>query len=132
MGVTVANQRVSVIVTGQEAVVALAPLTQVLSLIPQTADVITVGVQGPVGIGISEEEFVLDLLRRSDNVDDTPSPGILTVYLGWANDPAALDSEAKWKIKRRIIAVDGDLTEKFADGDTLYDNIWDDHLTLTY
>jgi len=52
-------------------------------------------------------------------------------YYGYA-DPGSADSSAAWRILRKEV-VSATVTEfKYADGDTNYDNIWDDRASLTY
>ncbi len=46
-------------------------------------------------------------------------------------EPGCLTSEAKWRIKK-ISKVGTVTTIKWADGNTEFDNIADDRLTLTY
>lgn len=53
-----------------------------------------------------------------------------TCYAGWAAVGAGESDEA-WRIKR--IAVSGDdVAVEWADGDSLFDNAWDDRATITY
>lgn len=62
--------------------------------------------------------------KEVDTTDDS------TIYTGWAVIGTAT-SEAKWKIKRTVIA--GSLiTDTWADGDIEYDNVWDDRASLSY
>ena len=51
-------------------------------------------------------------------------------YVGEAL-PGALTSASAWRIKR-ITEVGPDITIEWADGDSLLNNVWDDHLTLDY
>lgn len=53
-----------------------------------------------------------------------------TFYLGKAAVGAAT-SEAKWQIKR-VSIVSGDVVITWADGDTNFDNIFNDRESLTY
>ena len=51
-------------------------------------------------------------------------------YIGEAL-PGSLDSNAVWRIKRLVeTGPDSEIT--WADGDSDFDNIWDDRLSLTY
>lgn len=53
-----------------------------------------------------------------------------TTYVGWA-EPASATSGAVWKVQK--IAVSGTATSiTWADGNTLYDNIWDNRASLSY
>lgn len=49
-------------------------------------------------------------------------------YNGFA-EPGMATTAAKWLIIRETIA---DSTLLFADGNKNFDNVWDDHLTLSY
>lgn len=133
MSILVEGQLSTVIVSDQTGTINTSLVQHTVVTVPRALDLVTAGIAGPRGPqGLNEEEILMDMLTETNNIEDSPSPGELTVYLGWATQTDALTSEAVWKIKRRIIAVDGDKTEKFADGNALYDNVWDDHLILTY
>lgn len=45
--------------------------------------------------------------------------------------PGSTTSEAVWQIQR-ITLTSGDWDAIFADGDILFDNVWDDRTSLTY
>lgn len=53
-----------------------------------------------------------------------------TTYLGYA-DAGSLTSASVWGIKK-IVEVSNDVSITWADGNTNFDNIWDNRLTLTY
>lgn len=53
-----------------------------------------------------------------------------TTYLGYA-DAGSLTSASVWAIKR-IIETGNDVSITWADGNTDFDNIWDNRLALTY
>lgn len=53
-----------------------------------------------------------------------------TYYVGRALVGTA-ESSALWQIKK-IVDSSGDVTITYADGDSRYDNIWDNRLSLTY
>lgn len=44
----------------------------------------------------------------------------------------SVESDAVWRISRLTFAPDGDVTVEWADGDTDFDNIWDNRTTLSY
>ena len=69
------------------------------------------------------------LTSRVDQVDPDATPEI--IYRGRAL-PGTLESVASWRIERITIAVDGDVTTVFADGDDLFDNIWNNRASLSY
>jgi len=53
-----------------------------------------------------------------------------TTYLGYA-DAGSLTSASVWAIKK-IDEITNDVSITWADGNTNFDNIWDNRLTLTY
>ena len=53
-----------------------------------------------------------------------------TTYLGYA-DAGTLTSAASWAIKR-IVETGNDASITWADGNTSFDNIWDNRASLTY
>lgn len=61
----------------------------------------------------------------SQRIDD----GGTILYVGEA-EIGALDSAAAWRIKK--LDTTGGLTLLWADGDSNYDNVWDDRTTLNY
>jgi len=70
-----------------------------------------------------EEEVVYS--KRVDFISD------LLLYRG-EGSPGILTSAPTWRVRRITIAVDGDVTEEWADGNADFDKIWDDHLSLSY
>ena len=42
------------------------------------------------------------------------------------------DSEAVWRVRKVVIAGDGDITETWAGGSALFDKVWDDRASLGY
>ena len=53
-----------------------------------------------------------------------------TTYIGEATPGTALSS-ALWRIKK-VVETGPDVTITWADGNSDFDNIWDDRLSLTY
>ena len=93
--------------------------------------IVTEGIQGPQGIqgipgpqGPAGGEEV-PLAKQVDFVTETD------IYIGEAA-VGSLTSASMWRIKHTIIAVDGDVSVTWADGDDSFDNIWDDRLSLNY
>lgn len=60
-------------------------------------------------------------------VDKSSSP---TEYYGSAN-PGTATSAAYWKILRKTVSGSID-TYEYADGDSNFDNVWDDRASLSY
>lgn len=52
-------------------------------------------------------------------------------YLGTA-DPSTPTSAATWKIQKLVSGPGGSLQVLFADGNALYDNVWDNRASLSY
>lgn len=51
-------------------------------------------------------------------------------YVGSAAAGAGV-GDAVWQIKK-IVELNGDITITWADGDSLYDNVWNNRASLTY
>lgn len=69
-------------------------------------------------------DALADYAVRIDTVDAT------TTYIGYST-PGVATSFAGWKIKK-ITTTGDDLAIEWADGDLLFNNIWDDRVSLTY
>lgn len=63
--------------------------------------------------------------KRFDQYDAT------TGYLGEAVVGAS-SAVAAWRIQKLVFGVDGDVTITWADGNSQFDNIWDNRAGLTY
>jgi hypothetical protein len=72
----------------------------------------------------SQEDALANLNIQLDVVDAT------VTYIGYAQ-PGALTSAASWKIKK-ITTTGDDIAITWADGNVNFDNIWNDHASLTY
>ena len=98
-------------------------------------DAVTVVSLLPDGINVMPS---MDALTRAGYVQESGSVSArknvwasATVnYQGWAL-AGTLTSASSWRIRKRVFSTD-DFTDTWADGDTLYNNKWDDYLTLTY
>lgn len=62
---------------------------------------------------------------------DTDGASPETIYRGNAL-PGTATSAASWRCEEITIAVDGDVSILFADGNDNYDNIWDNRASLSY
>ena len=51
-------------------------------------------------------------------------------YIGEAQ-PGATTASAVWRMKR-MTETSGDITIEWADGDSAFDNVWDNRLSLSY
>lgn len=79
------------------------------------------GAQGPAGI--NEEDNVY--AKRIDFVGDN------IIYKAEAI-VGSVTSSPVWRIRKITLASDNDVTEVWADGDAQFNNIWDNHLSLSY
>lgn len=64
---------------------------------------------------------------RYDQDADPPT----LAYLGEA-DPGTATSSAAWRIKKLTFGGDGDVTTEWADGDSSFNNVWDNRASLSY
>lgn len=73
----------------------------------------------------------LDMIQYSKKVDFVDASDL--IYIGEAL-PGTATSSATWRIKRinTNAGTDNDIEIKYADGDSDFNNIWDDHLSLAY
>lgn len=62
--------------------------------------------------------------------DTTTTVG--TTYFGVCKTSPFSKSAATWQIKKQFTNSDGNDEFAFADGDALFDNVWDDRASLTY
>lgn len=81
-----------------------------------------VGLTGPQGPPGDEQ---LSYAKQIDWVDDSH------VYIGEA-DAGTATSAASWRIKYTVFQTDDDASVTWADGDDLFDNIWDNRATYSY
>jgi hypothetical protein len=69
-------------------------------------------------------EVIAELDLIIDEIDS------LTTYIGYAQI-GSLESEPVWQIRKAVRT--GTVTKfLWADGDSEFDNVWSDHLSLTY
>jgi len=90
----------------------------------------TIGIQGPTGpqgpIGPPSVEEEVPFAKQVNFISDN------LLYRGEA-DPGTLTSAATWRCRKITIdATDSDITETWANGDSNFDKIWDNHLSFTY
>ena len=78
------------------------------------------GPQGPVGISEDNVAYA----RQTDFVGED------VIYKGEAEAGSPLNSPV-WRI-RKITIVNDDISELWADGNTNFDNIWDNRISLNY
>ena len=88
---------------------------------PNVIDWITFGKVGDSDTGAAFRK--VQFAPTATRVDDTGT----YIYMGWA-EPGASDSGGVWRIAR----IDTSGNRVWADGDSLYDNIWDNRTGLSY
>lgn len=66
------------------------------------------------------------LAKRADwNAAGTEGP------LGFAT-PGTTEDQALWRLLHRTFNDEGDFSDEYADGDSRFDNVWDDRAGLSY
>jgi hypothetical protein len=120
-------------VSVDEATVVETPGTAVEIVVSPTelvvddtsATVVEVVESGPQTF-ILPEEAEMYAKRVDFNADQT------IIYRGEAS-PGSSESVAVWRIRRlTFTGAEGDVTEEWANGAALFDQVWDDHLILSY
>jgi hypothetical protein len=85
--------------------------------------------KNPVTIRVDDKGRLLtDDSNYIANVDEVDST---TTYLGYSDDPGALDSEAKWQIQK-VLVVGGLTKIRFADASTGFEKVWNNRASYTY
>lgn len=85
-----------------------------------------IGPQGPQGQpGTPGGEEDMPYAKRVDFVSDTE------FYKGEAA-VGEQTSAASWRIQKTILGNDGDVTVTWADGNSNFDNVWDNRVSLSY
>lgn len=111
------------ITTETGTVVTLASESTVVMQAPST-NVLVTGLVGPAGSpGTSEDDIMYS--KRVDFVTDTE------LYRGEATTGSS-ENSAVWRIRKLVIAIDGDVTETWASGNANFDKVWADRASLSY
>lgn len=111
------------ITTDKGTVVTLSSESTVLLESPRT-NILVTGVVGPSGAdGINEEDMVYS--KRVDFVGDTE------LYKAEAAVGSA-ESSPSWRIRKIALGTDGDVTETWASGNSLFDKVWTNRTNLIY
>ena len=76
---------------------------------------------------VEELEMGTSLALRYDQDADPPT----YAYLGQAL-PGALTSAPAWRIQKLVFNSGGDVTCTWADGNSNFDNVWDNRASLAY
>jgi hypothetical protein len=65
--------------------------------------------------------------KRYDYIGSSPE----AMYEGWAA-PGSATSDAIWAIRKHTYSGTHVVLSEWADGDSKFDNVWDDRTTLSY
>lgn len=122
-------------------------------LLPQNDNLVSVSELAPESLQINENPHALDL-----KIGDVLQPIITNItnngpgapveeemyteqvdfvtddliYRGWAT-PGSTTAQAVWRIKRiTFVGPENDVVQEWADGNTEFDNIWDNRASLFY
>lgn len=121
------DSQAAAIVTDQPSYVISAGDTNVSNVMSADFSQILIavaaqGIQGPEG-PLSEED--MPYARQVDFVSDT------LLYRGEAS-VGSLSSAPFWRIRKITFAVDGDVSETWANGSALFNQVWDNRASLPY
>jgi len=112
----------TLLIEDSEETLSLQDITEIIR--PQFAEVLKIIQQTQVQVPVTEEE-----MPYKEEIDFV---GSTLIYRGWA-DPGIATSSALWRIRRtRFIGADEDVVHDWADGNSNFDNIWNDRATLSY
>lgn len=116
--ITIDSSDVTIIETGGEvSVIEPIEVSSVVTILEDSSDTIQVSdlvfVEAPM------------LTKRIDFVSDSE------FYRGEAL-PGTSENNPAWRISFVVIAGDGDVSEKWADGNSNFDKVWVDRAILTY
>ena len=87
-------------------------------------EVVTSGGSG-VGLEVQVTNFAPAYAVRLDVTSAT------NTYVGKAL-PGVASSSATWRVQRLTSNAEGDLTIEYADGNSSFDNVWDNRASLSY
>ncbi len=111
----------------QEALGSMATLAQELPEVPDLGDTYDILRYSPMRLSTSSSIETAETVYALQ-YDDTEAGGI--TYVGEAL-PGAVTSSAVWRIKR-LTETGPDMVVEWADGDSDFNNIWDDRASLSY
>lgn len=121
--ITVESEKTEVVVTGASVGTVTTPDVYNVVVEIQNTTTLVAGQPGPQGpVGLSEDSMAY--ARQTDFVGED------VIYKGEA-EAGSLKSLPLWRI-RKITIVNDDISETWADGNTNFDNVWDNRLTLSY
>lgn len=70
-------------------------------------------------------------VSASDLTTNYDAVSAVLAYVGKAV-PGTVTSAASWQVKKLVFDASGDVTTTFADGDSDFNNVWDNRASLTY
>ena len=82
--------------------------------------------------GLNAEDLSMNFRKLTDLEEDTPVVGQLTIYIGWASPGSGSTSSASWKIQKLVLNDEDDIISSGFAGSALFDQIWDNRVSLTY
>ncbi len=109
-----------------EVVITQDSIGYILVEIESSTNVVS-GQAGPIGpqgvAGISEDNIVYS--KRIDFISENE------LYRGEA-EVGSTTSAAAWRIRKIVLAADGDVAETWANGTALFDKVWDSRISYNY
>jgi len=87
--------------------------------------------QGKIEGWYLNEELKAALISPAAKITNYDPVSSTTAYLGMAVVGSA-GSAAVWQIRRLTFSAGGGVITAYADGDNLFNNVWDDRLSLSY
>ncbi len=85
-----------------------------------------------LGVLFNGSDYVVGVDITATTIRIDYNGGNTAIYIGWAA-PGALTSDSVWRISKHAYDVAENLTSSiWADGDTNFDNEWDERASLSY
>lgn len=110
--------------TSDDTAFISTPVQEYILVEQDNSSLVLAGGIGPAGAaGITEEDIMYS--KRVDFVSD------LELYRGEAVVGSS-ENAAVWRIRKVVLAEDGDVTETWAAGTAAFDKVWADRASLTY
>lgn len=126
--VAVIQQNATLVLVTEELTVPITETNVSVLIEEDITQVVSVGDQGPTA------EDAVKLAEEIDFIITGAGPSEITTILRGEATPGSITSAAVWRIRRSVIesGVDDDTTLTWADGNALFDNVWDDRLALSF
>ncbi len=126
--VVVIQQNATLVRVTEESTVPITETNVSVLIDEDITQVVSVGEQGPTA------EDAVKLAEEIDFVITGAGPSEITTIFRGEAATGSITSAAVWRIRKSVVesGVDDDTTVTWADGNALFDNIWDDRLTLSF